>query len=328
MNTYMAKLGSFMFGLDTAAFQTLKRVSTYRWQAQDRIGKKPALQNTGQGADTITLSGEIYPHFRGGLGQIGALRAQAANGKPLTLIYAFENVGQYCGLWCVTEISETRTVLFSNGTPRKIEFDMTLLEYGDDAGIAAATNSAAQLAEIRNVPGFELAGSNALLVTSTAGLSASASAILPGDMSGALSMGTSVGNVATDFVGQVKSTYDGLIATDAGKLLKSTINQVKAITALYSNMNRAIEMVKAADGNVLAMTSAMENMQTVALNTSGALSKAASSIAGASAVYNGGSINTVFAQQATNISKSVNDLSTSAGSISKAASYVKDILNG
>ena len=132
MKTYMARLGSFTFGIDTAAFQELQRSSTYKWQAQDRIGRKPAQQNTGQGSDTITLSGVIYPHYRGGLGQIDALRSQASQDEPMPLIYAFESVGQYCGLWCVTGIEETRTVFFEDGTPRKIEFRLSLVEYGED----------------------------------------------------------------------------------------------------------------------------------------------------------------------------------------------------
>jgi phage protein U len=132
MRTYMARLGNFTFGIDTAAFQELQRTSTYKWQAKERIGRRPAQQNTGRGADTITLNGVIYPHYRGGLGQIEALRAQAVTGEPLPLIYAFEAVGQYCGLWCVTSIEEARTVFFDNGTPRRIEFQLSLVEYGED----------------------------------------------------------------------------------------------------------------------------------------------------------------------------------------------------
>lgn len=129
---YMAQLGSFSFGIDTAAFKELQRSSTYKWQSKDRIGRRPAQQNTGRGADRISLSGVIYPHYRGGLGQMEAMRAQAGLGEPLSLIYAFESVGQYCGLWCITSIEENRTIFFADGTPRKIEFSINLVEYGED----------------------------------------------------------------------------------------------------------------------------------------------------------------------------------------------------
>lgn len=135
MRTYMARLGGFTFGLDTAAFQELQRVSTYRWQAKDRIGRRPAQQNTGLGAETITLNGTIYPHWRGGIRQVDALRQEALRGDPLPLIYAFESIGQYCGLWCITSIEEVRTVFFDNGAPRKIDFRLSLVQYGEDSFI-------------------------------------------------------------------------------------------------------------------------------------------------------------------------------------------------
>lgn len=130
---YMARLGDFMFALDTAAFQQLQRTTGYRWQTQKRIGRAPAAQFTGQDDDTIELSGTIYPQFRGGLGQMGRMRAQAGTGEPLPLIYSFEGLGQYVGLWCITKITETRTAFTRSGAPRKIDFQVSLLAYGEDA---------------------------------------------------------------------------------------------------------------------------------------------------------------------------------------------------
>ena len=132
MRTYMARLGAFEFGIDTAAFQSLQRQSAYQWKDQPRIGRKPAQQLTGVAADTISLSGVIYPHYRGGLSQVAQLREQAALGLPLPLIYCDELAGQYLGLWCITEVGETRTVFFEDGSPRKIEFSLSLVEYGED----------------------------------------------------------------------------------------------------------------------------------------------------------------------------------------------------
>lgn len=130
----MARLGSFSFELNTAAFQTLQRKVEYRWEMQNRIGRAPAAQFTGRGQDTIELSGTIYPHFRGGIAQVGAMRAAAEEGEALPLVYAFEAVGQYAGLWVIKSISEERTVFWSNGVPRKIEFSLSLTSYGEDFG--------------------------------------------------------------------------------------------------------------------------------------------------------------------------------------------------
>ncbi len=75
-------LGDFAFHLRSAPFEELQRVSTYRWSAQDRIGRKPAQQYLGPGAGQVTLSREILPHFNGFFDQLDAIRAAAAQGKP------------------------------------------------------------------------------------------------------------------------------------------------------------------------------------------------------------------------------------------------------
>lgn len=118
---YMAKLGGFMFSLDTSAFQSLQRQTAYRWQAVKRIGRSSAQQFTGLDDDTIELQGVIFPHFRGGLSQVGLMRAAAGGGQPLPLIYAFESMGQYCGLWCIRSITEGRTEFTREGFPKRID---------------------------------------------------------------------------------------------------------------------------------------------------------------------------------------------------------------
>ena len=49
MPEIMMALGEFRFALDTAAYDRLRRSDTYRWQAQDRLGRRPAQQFTGHG---------------------------------------------------------------------------------------------------------------------------------------------------------------------------------------------------------------------------------------------------------------------------------------
>ena len=132
MTKVMMMLGAYPFMLDTAAFQQLKRISEYRWKELDRIGRKPAQQYIGPGADQITLSGEILPHWKGGLYQVDAMRAQAARGKPLVLLEGYG--GFVLGTWVILKIEETKSELMGDGSPRVIDFSMTLSEYGDDQG--------------------------------------------------------------------------------------------------------------------------------------------------------------------------------------------------
>jgi len=132
-NEVMMALGSFKFAANTAAYQTLQRVSEYRWQAQQRIARDPSMQFIGKGKETIELSGVIYPaEFKTGVDQVNEMRKVAATGKPLTLISAQGMVGDIHGDWVIKSIEETGTLFISNGAARKIEFRMSLEFYGVD----------------------------------------------------------------------------------------------------------------------------------------------------------------------------------------------------
>jgi len=128
----MMMMGPYPFMLDTAAYQQIKRVSTYRWAEQDRIGRKPGQQYVGPGADQITLQGEILPNWRGGNHQLDLMRAQAGRGRPMMLL---EGHGGYVlGDWVILKIEETGTELEANGAAHVISFSITLKEYGGDQG--------------------------------------------------------------------------------------------------------------------------------------------------------------------------------------------------
>ena len=125
----MLALGPYRFSLNTSAYQTLKRSSEYRWPSIERIGQEPLLQAVGQGCDRIDLDGVIYPHFRGGLGQINAMRDSAQRQEPLMLINGQGNV---LGRFVITQIEESQNTFLADGAPRKIEFRLSLERYGEE----------------------------------------------------------------------------------------------------------------------------------------------------------------------------------------------------
>ena len=126
----MLQLGSFQFSVQSAAYQTLQRSTEYRWPAQDRFGKEPALQYVGPGAPTISLDGIVYPEWRGGLGQLDALRTLAAAGKPQTMV---DGRGNILGRWVIESVNEKQSVFADAGVPRKQEFTINLRLYiGDE----------------------------------------------------------------------------------------------------------------------------------------------------------------------------------------------------
>ena len=124
-------LGSYIFSLHTAAYETLQRTTSYRWKAQERVGQRPAQQFLGIGSDEITLNGTIMPDFAGGHSQIVRMKASAEEGKPLMLI---SGTGVILGKWCIVKIEEANSILLSNGVSKKIVFTMNLSRYGEDDG--------------------------------------------------------------------------------------------------------------------------------------------------------------------------------------------------
>jgi phage protein U len=125
----MMSLGDFRFSLDTAAYQMLDRSASWRWQAVDRINARPMQQFIGRGEETVTMDGTIYPHFRGGLGQIAAMEAEADKGTPLLLV---DGTGKVWGQHVITRIREGQSVFFSNGMPRRIDFSIELTYFGSE----------------------------------------------------------------------------------------------------------------------------------------------------------------------------------------------------
>lgn len=124
----MMALGDFRFGIDTAAYQDLSRTNSWRWATVDRVGARPATQFVGPGEDSVNMSGKVYPHFRGGLGQLAAMRALADKGEPQMMV---DGTGQVWGKYVITDIREGQSTFFSNGAPRCQDFDITLQAYGD-----------------------------------------------------------------------------------------------------------------------------------------------------------------------------------------------------
>jgi len=135
------KLGSYLFSLNTAAFQELNRKTEYRWAAVERHGQDDALQYTGPGDDTVELPGVIYPSYRGGGGQLTQLRALAAQAQPQSLI---DGMGNVYGRWVITGVDEKQSLFAAFGQPRKQEFTLRLRRF-DGGPSNLLTALAAQL---------------------------------------------------------------------------------------------------------------------------------------------------------------------------------------
>ncbi len=121
-------LGTFRFSVDTAGYEDLRRTAEQRWAAQERVRQGPALQHMGPGEESIELRGNIYPHYRGGAGQVSAMRALSAQGVPQMLV---DGRGMVHGWWVIERVEEGQSSLFADGVPRRQEFSLVLRRYHD-----------------------------------------------------------------------------------------------------------------------------------------------------------------------------------------------------
>ena len=131
------KYGPFVFSINTAAYQTLQRQDSYRWQTVEVIGTELAHQYMGPGERTISLSGIVFTHYDAGRApfspqvvgteHINSLRGVADAGSPMMLT---DGRGRSYGRWVVTALSNSETIFMDNGAPKKQEFDLSLRFYG------------------------------------------------------------------------------------------------------------------------------------------------------------------------------------------------------
>lgn len=136
----MMALGMFVFSLHTLAYQELQRQTEWRHPSSSRVGTNPARQFAGRGDDTLTLPGILLPELAGSLLSLDALREMANTGRAYPMV---EGSGRILGLWVIERVSETRTLFFPDGTPRRIEFSLGLTRVDDGRtdllGAASAT---------------------------------------------------------------------------------------------------------------------------------------------------------------------------------------------
>lgn len=125
----MLCLGLFVFSLNTLAYQELQRRTAWKHPTQSIVGGRDASQFLGPGEDTITLSGSMVPEFAGQPASLDELRRMANTGQAWALV---EGSGTVYGAFVILDLQETKTLFYVDGTPRKIEFTLSLRRVDQD----------------------------------------------------------------------------------------------------------------------------------------------------------------------------------------------------
>ncbi len=119
----MMAFGMFVFMLQTVPYQDFQHQMAWRHPSNARIGLRPVSQFLGPDEESITLSGVLYPELTGGKISLMALQLMAETGKAWSLI---EGSGAIHGMFVIENLSRTKSIFFSDGSARKIEFTLTL----------------------------------------------------------------------------------------------------------------------------------------------------------------------------------------------------------
>lgn len=226
----MMMLGSFQFGINTAAFQELNRDTAFQWPAQDRFSKAPALQFVGPATETLSLPGVIYPAWRGGAGQVQAMRALAGRGVPLLMVDGFGNT---MGQWVIESINEKQSMFFAFGVPRKQEFTLNLKKFDDGSSLLSTIASVA-------------AGQGAAVVA------------LPSPAQAALS----VAKTSISAIGQAASQISAAVSA-AGSLEANVLSAVKRATSIASTFQDTAKAAVAIMGGVPTVASATTGIASI-----------------------------------------------------------------
>lgn len=155
----MLALGMFVFMRQTLPHQTLQRDAEYRWPSNSRVGKRDSFQFLGPGEEKITLAGTLYPELTGGKLTMTAIRLMADQGRAWPLL---DGTGTIYGMYVINNISETGSLFFSDGTPRKIDFTLTLTRV--DESLAALYGDIGEQAKSLNGKAGNMASSVAGMV--------------------------------------------------------------------------------------------------------------------------------------------------------------------
>jgi hypothetical protein len=131
--SYLARLGDFIFALKKSEFQTYSRSTSWRWVSVNVLKKAPRLHFAGKGEDKIKLEGIIYPDQETReYSQIEEMRKQGNLGKPLPFTYANVRAGEYLGKWVILNLSEERSLFNKDGSPMKMTFSLEIQQYPED----------------------------------------------------------------------------------------------------------------------------------------------------------------------------------------------------
>lgn len=126
-------LDQFVFGLSTLAYSELQRQTAWKHASTSRVGARDARQFVGPGDDTISLQGILAPELTGTLASLQELRSMADTGDAFVMV---DGAGNVYGVFIIQSINENQSFHNQDGTPRRVEFTISLMRVDDELAIS------------------------------------------------------------------------------------------------------------------------------------------------------------------------------------------------
>ena len=134
------QVGAFRFEVAAggAEYAELARRRRRRWAARERYGQPAQLEDLGRDAETMNLHGTVWVRSPADLAALDALRSEAGlpgeegvEPQPLAIFRGGDdaNSGEFLGQWVVTRLNERERDLRLDGTPTRITFELSLMEF-------------------------------------------------------------------------------------------------------------------------------------------------------------------------------------------------------
>jgi phage protein U len=121
VRTMLAQLGSVTFEIWPVNIHEHSHEGEAAFAEKAVMGRRPPLEFVGEGPDSRTLKGKLFPKKLGG--SLDALHTMRLAGVSQPLMFGD---GTPQGWYVIEKVSETSTYLAADGTGQVIEFEVSL----------------------------------------------------------------------------------------------------------------------------------------------------------------------------------------------------------
>lgn len=119
----LMQLGSVTFEVWPFNLHEYSRDTGYDFAAKDVMGGMRPREAMGEGDETMSISGRLFPEKLGGLGTLATLHAMRSSGTAQILV---RGDGTNLGWFLIEKVSERSSFIDAQGVGRQIEFTISL----------------------------------------------------------------------------------------------------------------------------------------------------------------------------------------------------------